>query len=246
MHTGTHLPRRRLIGGATLTTLALVTTLRTPAAARSAATAFDPAARPGAAPSAMTAGSVLTQITAEDGTLRFEVAEDGKRFVWTNNPVFTDGLPAHGTTYLSQGYLYPAGTLSDTADGVNADGSPALPDQVLGRWACYGWYIGDGAHATEGPWVLSTQLYDFGDAWGEMTLVSEGYVLANAGGTVLRAITGGTGPFVAARGELADTNLGLNQTAGGNARYAVQLVQPPQVSRLLPPSQLVERPLRGS
>ena len=66
--------------------------------------------------------------------------------------------------------------------------------------------------------MLSTQLYDFGSEWGEATLVSEGYVRSNTGGAVDRAITGGTGPFAAIRGEMADTNLGFNETEGGNAR----------------------------
>jgi hypothetical protein len=94
---------------------------------------------------------------------------------------------------------------------------------VLGDWYCYGWYIGDGAQTTEGPWVVSTQLYNFGGAWGEATLTSEGYVLSETGGTVSRAVTGGTGPFADARGEMADTSLGFNETEGANARYEVTL-----------------------
>lgn len=176
-----------------------------------------------AAPAALTADDAIAQITATDGTLRFDVAEDGTRFVWSE-PRFDDDLPAPGATYISHGYIYPDGTLSDTVDGVNADGSPEFPEQVLGQWACYGWYIGEGAHATEGPWVLSTQIYDFGSDWGAATLVSEGYVLSNTGGTVQRAITGGTGPFATVRGEMADTNLGFNVTEGSNARYNVTLV----------------------
>ena len=59
---------------------------------------------------------------------------------------------------------------------------------------------------------------------GAATLVSEGYVLSNTGGTVERAITGGTGPFANVRGQMADTNLGSNETEGGNARYQVHLM----------------------
>jgi hypothetical protein len=181
------------------------------------------AANAHAAPAALTAEEAIAQITAADGTLHFDVAEDGTRFVWSA-PRFDDDLPAPGATYISHGYIYPDGTLSETVDGVNADGSPEFPEQVVGQWACYGWYIGEGAHATEGPWVLSTQIYDFGSAWGAATLVSEGYVLANTDGTVQRAITGGTGPFATVRGEMADTNLGFNETEGSNARYEVSLV----------------------
>lgn len=212
--------QRRLAGllaGAALISLSLVTALTLPTVAEtSVATTLS-------APSTMSANEVLAQITDADGTIRFDIAEDGKRFVW-DKPVFDDGLPAHGATYISQGYIYPEGTLSAEVDGVNADGSAEFPDKVLGQWSCYGWYIGDAAHATEGPWVLSTQLYQFGSEWGAVTLVSEGYVIANTGGTVERAITGGTGPFANVRGQLADTNLGFNETEGGNARYEVTLV----------------------
>lgn len=212
-----------LFTGAALT-LAMALTL--PAAAETTHEANQAAAAIAAAstsPSALSADDVLEQITAADGTIHFDIAEDGTRFVWADKPVFDDGLPAHGNTYISQGYIYPEGTLSADVDGVNADGSPEFPDKVLGQWSCYGWYIGDAAHATQGPWVLSTQLYQFGREWGAATLVSEGYVLSNTGGTVERAITGGTGPFATVRGTLADTNLGFNETEGGNARYVVTL-----------------------
>ena len=211
--------RRNLTGlfaGAALTALAAVATMTAPAVGRAPATA--------ALPSTLSAAEAVDQITGDDGVLRFDVAEDGKRFVWADKPVFDDGLPAHGNTYISTGYIYPDGTLSETVDGVNVDGSPEFPDKVLGQWYCYGWYIGDGAHATEGPWVLSTQFYQFGSEWGEATLVSEGYVLSETGGTVDRAITGGTGPFATMRGEMADMSLGFNETEGANARYEVTLM----------------------
>ena len=210
--------RRKLTGlvaGVAIAALTVAATLTAPAVGRATVTM--------AAPSKLSAAEAVAQATGEDGALRFDIAEDGKRFIWADKPVFDDGLPAHGATYISQGYIYPDGTLSAEADGVNADGSPEFPDKVLGQWSCYGWYFGDGAHATDGPWVLSTQLYQFGSAWGEATLVSEGYVLANTGGTVSRAITGGTGPFANVRGEMLDTNLGFNETEGGNARYEVVL-----------------------
>ena len=220
------LPTAPRLGAAmALTTLTLATLLTTTAAAETTHEANRAAATiaAAAAPSTLTADEALAKVTDKDGTISFDIAEDGTRFVWADKPVFDDGLPAHGATYISQGYIYPEGTLSAEVDGVNADGSPEFPDKVLGQWSCYGWYVGDGAHATEGPWVLSTQLYQFGKEWGEATLTSEGYVLSQTGDTVSRAVTGGTGPFAGARGELRDTNLGFNETEGGNARYEVML-----------------------
>lgn len=202
-----------LLAGAAVTAFVVIAGTTAPAVGRATTTA---------APSALTAEEAIAQVTDDDGMMRFDVAEDGKRFVWAE-PRFDDDLPAPGASYISHGYIYPAGTLTDDIDGVNADGSPEFPDQVLGDWYCYGWYIGDGAHTTEGPWVLSTQYYNFGGAWGEASLVSEGYVLSETGGTVTRAITGGTGPFATARGEMADTSLGFNETEGANARYEVMV-----------------------
>lgn len=238
------IPRRGLIAGAALTACTLLSLVGSPVSAgtpspnplamtepvlaaptllSSEANRAATAAIALAAPPALTAEEAIEQITDANGMIRFDVAEDGKRFVWSE-PRFEDDLPAPGASYISHGYIYPAGTLSDTVDGVNADGSPEFPDKVLGDWYCYGWYIGEGAHTSEGPWVLSTQYYNFGGAWGEASLVSEGYVLSETGGTVNRAITGGTGPFSTARGEMADTSLGFNDTEGANARYEVTLV----------------------
>ena len=202
-----------MIAGAALSALTLIGAVAAPVQGRATTTA---------APAAMSAEDAVAQITDEDGVLRFDVAEDGKRFVW-GEPTFDDGLPAPGASYISIGYIYPEGTLSDEVDGVNADGSPEFPDKVLGDWYCYGWYIADGARTTEGPLVVSTQLYNFGGEWGAATLTSEGYVLSETGGTVNRAVTGGTGPFASVRGEMADTSLGFNETEGANARYEVTL-----------------------
>src|SRR3954451_19648445 len=96
-----------------------------------------------AAPAAFTTEEVITQISGPDGVLRFEVAEDGTRFTWTGDPALTDGLPDRDATYITQGYIYPEGTLNGS-NGVLADGSPEFPDKVLGQWSCYGWYVGAG------------------------------------------------------------------------------------------------------
>lgn len=174
---------------------------------------------------ALSATDAVSLLTDDKGILRFDVAENGKVFVVDNQPTFPDGQPTRGTTYISQGYIYPVGTLSADHDGVNADGSPEFPDQVVGQWSCYGWYVGEGAHTTTGPWIISTQLYNFGAGWGEASLVSDGYLLADVGLEVTRAVTGGTGPFAALRGELLTTNLGFNETGGGNARYVLRPAQ---------------------
>ncbi len=165
-------------------------------------------------PSTLTAPEVLNLVTDDDGTIRFDIAEDGTRLLRADAPVLAAGLRAQGAPYRSQGYIYPEGTLSAQVDGVNADGSPQFPERVLGQWSAYGWSVGDDTYGTAGPWLLSTQIYQFGNEWGAATLVSEGFVHADPGGTVARAITGGTGPFAIARGELVDTTLGAQRHRG--------------------------------
>ena len=58
-----------------------------------------------------------------------EVAEDGTRFVFDEAPLLENGYPAYGNAFVTQGYIYPAGTLDGT-NGVNADGSPEFPELV--------------------------------------------------------------------------------------------------------------------
>ena len=172
--------------------------------------------------SALTAEEAVAAATASDGVLRFDVSENATRWVFDPDFVHDDGLPAYGSTFITQGYIYPAGTLTE-ANGVNADGSPEFPDQVIGEWICRGWLYGDGAHTTSGPMVVSTQIFDFGDGDGQATIVSDGYELADIGESVERAVIGGTGPFTGAEGRSQQTLLGLNATEGVNLQFEFDL-----------------------
>jgi hypothetical protein len=147
-------------------------------------------------------------------TVKFEVAEDGNRFVFSSERLFDDGMPQYGTPFVTQGYLYPEGTLNGT-NGVLANGEPEFPDQVMGEWTCYGYMIGDGGHTTTGEWVVSTQIYTF---YGgeESTVVTNGFEIADFNLPVDRAITGGTGEYMGARGEQVQTLLGFTEQMGVN------------------------------
>lgn len=149
--------------------------------------------------------------TDPTATIEVDVAEDGTRFVIDEAPVFDDGFPAHGNAFITQGYIYPAGTLNDS-NGVNPDGTPEFPDEVIGEWSCTGYFIGEGAHATEGAWVFTTQLFAFGDDpdTGAETIVVTGYEGAEVGATLVGAITGGTGGYAAASGEAEQQLIGVN------------------------------------
>ncbi|MEL6382069.1 MAG: hypothetical protein AAFQ89_06290 [Cyanobacteria bacterium J06626_18] len=163
--------------------------------------------------------------TGRKEVLRFDVAEDATRFVFDDAPVLENGFPAYGNAFVTRGYIYPAGTLNGS-NGVNPDGSPQFPDLVLGEWVCRGWFIGaDGAAASSGEFVITTQLYNFGTELGEETLVSDGWELADTGVSVARAITGGTGRFSNAGGEAKQEFLGFNATEGVNLTFELYIEQ---------------------
>jgi hypothetical protein len=154
----------------------------------------------------------------------FEVAENGTRFFYDEEPVFADGLPAPGNAFVTEGYIYPAGTLNGS-NGVLPDGSPEFPKQVIGTWICRGFFIGDGMHTTSGPMVITTQIFNFGEEYGKVTLVTDGYELADVGVPIKRAITGGTGPLKTARGEVSQVLLGVNVTTGVVLRFDLNLTR---------------------
>ena len=161
--------------------------------------------------------------------IRFDVAENAKQFVFDETPLDEDGLPAYGNEFVTEGYIYPHGTLTIDNDGkvtgVNADGSPEFPHKVIGRWTCRGWHTGKGAKTVTGPWVVTHQVYDFGNQAGQRTLTTDGVELVDVGVAIKRAITGGTGPYARARGEAVQTMLGFNQLGGVGLRFTVNVVK---------------------
>src|SRR5262245_13260595 len=156
-------------------------------------------------------------------TIRFDVSENAKRFIFDETPLHPDGAPAYGNEFITEGYIYPFGTLSAT-NGVNADGSPEFPDKVIGRWVCRGWHTGEGAKTQTGPWVVTHQVYDLGSRRGQALLTTDGFELVDLNEPIMRAISGGTGPFAQARGEARQVMIGFNQLNGVNLRYEIRVV----------------------
>jgi hypothetical protein len=161
--------------------------------------------------------------------LRFDVSENAKRFIFDETPLDEDGLPAYANEFITEGYIYPYGTLTVNEDGkvsgVNEDGSPEFPEKVIGRWTCRGWHTGEGAKTVTGPWVITHQLYDFDEKPGKVTLTTDGVELVDIGVPVERAIIGGTGPYLKARGEAVQTMLGFNQLGGVGLRFVVKVTK---------------------
>jgi hypothetical protein len=176
------------------------------------------AVAPGAGPSTAATSQHLT----------FEVAENGKRFVFDERPVFADGMPAYGNRFITEGYLLAGGTLAD-GQAVNADGTIAagFEDRVIGEWKCFGWFVGDGMRTKKDEIVVTTQTYRFYGDNGrddhDDRIVSIGTENVVGGTAAIRAVTGGTGRHRGAIGEVAQTNLGLNPTQGINATFVLDL-----------------------
>ncbi|MDP5219848.1 hypothetical protein Q5Y75_21745 [Ruegeria sp. 2205SS24-7] len=147
------------------------------------------------------------------------MAEEHTRIFMSAQTVHENGMPAHGNAFVSQGYVYPEGTLADGTVGVLEDGSPTFPDLVLGTWTCDGYFVGEGGNATTGVWIISRQTFAFKDG---ATLVTQGTEIADIGQPNLRPVTGATGDFSDIDGGLIQTTLGFNDFWGLSATYAFE------------------------
>lgn len=176
---------------------------------------------------------IASAIRQGRGHIDFEVAENGLKFGFDQGqPLDTNGFPLYGNNFVTQGYIYPPGTLKRNAktglyNGVNSDGTAEFPDKVLGTWICRGWVYGDdGFNIATGPVVVTTQIYDFHEIagqFGKITLVTDGTELIDENVPIMRAVTGGTGPYKRARGQVKQTLLGLNDTVGVSLKFRLQV-----------------------
>jgi len=163
----------------------------------------------------VTAAPAAAQNAPDKSTIVFtvDVAEIASLF----NPTFvrpTDTQPERGSFFVTEGNIFPAGT-------IQGDGATFDPNSggALGRWFCRGTHLVSG---TEFPFaargVHTAQLY---------LLPDEGSSIATDGvegvGTVMRVITGGTGPFRGYIGEQKQEFLGFNASGGVNLRVTVTL-----------------------
>ncbi len=181
------------------------------------------------------AKSIERAIQRGRGRIAFEVAENGAKFVFDESPLDINGLPIYGNPFITQGFIYPVGTLDPndpTRDGVIpimgdaggvVDAAPEFPDLLLGIWICYGTvFAQEGFNIQSGPTVISTQLYDFKEVSGDISkisLTSNGLELIDLDTPVQRALIGGTGPFRKARGQITQKFIGVNETGGFTLRF---------------------------
>jgi len=158
----------------------------------------------------------LASIAHADAPMAFDVAEDHTRIFMAAQPLHENDMPAHGNAFVSQGYIYPEGTLEANTAGVLEDGSPAFPALVLGSWTCDGYFVGEGGNATTGVWVISRQVFAFD---GGDTIITQGTEIADTGVENLRPITGATGDYAEHSGGMYQTLLGLSERMTVNVTF---------------------------
>lgn len=172
--------------------------------------------------------SLEIDISCDANSIRFE----GPQGPNPDNPQGDPGPhPYYGASFVVQGVIYPGGTLPTTGSGLLADGTPEFPDSVIGRWTCRGWFIGDsnddargGIFTPTGPFVATTQIYDLDEETpGGRMLISDGVELIDLNVPFKRPVTGGTGIYKKARGEVTQTAIGVNQTGLFNFAFDFKL-----------------------
>ena len=179
--------------------------------------------------SASASDTLAIEVACDANTIRFE----GPQGPNPNNPADLGPHPYYGASFVVQGIIYPSGTITgnNVNSGLNADGSPEFPDEVIGGWICRGWFIGDsndpsrgGIFTPTGPFVVTTQIYDIGTNPGSEMLVSDGVELIDLNTPFSRAVTGGTGTRNGAKGAVTQTAIGVNQTTLFNFTFEFNLV----------------------
>ena len=179
----------------------------------------------------LTAGAVGAEIRKP--TFTIDIAGDCNRFITEGKGHLDPALnPVFGDNFVQEGIIYEGGTFEancpETLDcGLLEDGTPEFPDKVIGKWTCYGAFIGNGIATTEGAWIASTQVYEFGVEEvaenvftpGEHGLTSHGTERADFE-PWRRAVTGGFGRFKTVRGEIEQVKVGFNQTTCENFTFS--------------------------
>ncbi|MCG6882351.1 MAG: hypothetical protein LJE62_01210, partial [Silicimonas sp.] len=161
---------------------------------------------------------VSGQAASAGALMEFDVAEDLSRFIFAETPVHPDGMPAFGNGFVTQGYIYPSGTLDGDVEGTNADGSPVWPELVLGTWTCDGYFVGDGGHTTTGNIVITRQVFEFADG---SLIITQGPEIADTNSPIIRPITGATGEFADAGPVMEQTLLGMSDGFGVRLQFEI-------------------------
>ena len=155
-------------------------------------------------------------------TIVIDVAEDA-RTASVNTASPTDTGPKRGATAISNGKIYPGGTIP-AGDGLDID---TLTGSI-GNWITRHTLNFDASQIVAGahPALSSTEYYLFtrtGVSDGEEALFSEG---PEFGATTHRVVLGGTGRYRGVIGEVQEETLGSNSTGFANKRFTFTIRSP--------------------
>lgn len=139
-------------------------------------------------------------------------------------------VPGNGATFVVQGVIYAGdyfATHGDTAGLVAGSGGTFVaqdPQLVLGTWYCRGWFINKGMASSSGPFVATTQIYDLNNAGRKSgTIISDGIELIDMNTPWQRAVTGGSGFYKTASGEVTQEAIAANASTLFNFKFAFNL-----------------------
>jgi hypothetical protein len=161
-----------------------------------------------------TAAAQMTTNTPERIEFTVDVAEDMNLFAEPRVPVGTE--PLRGSFFVTEGRIFPAGTIPSTS-GDQFD--PNATAGAMGVWFCKGTFLAKGSVFDKTPMaVLTDQVY---------LLPNDKQSIATTGPEgsepTIRAVIGGTGAYAGYTGEQRQQFLGFNKTGGVNLRVTITL-----------------------
>lgn len=156
----------------------------------------------------------MNRNTPERMEFTVDLAEDMNLFVESHVPVGTE--PLRGSFFVTEGKIFPAGTIPSTG-GDQFD--PNTVAGSIGVWFCKGTFLVKGSLFDKTPMaVLTDQVYLLpNDKQSIATTGTEGSA------PTIRAVIGGTGAYAGYTGEQRQEFLGFNKTGGVNLRVTITL-----------------------
>jgi hypothetical protein len=162
---------------------------------------------------APTATAQMNNFSQEKIEFTIDVAEDMAKFIEPRVPLNTE--PLRGSFFVTEGNIYPAGTIPATG-GDQFD--PNLPG-ALGKWFCKGTFLVAGSVFDKSATaVLTDQLFLYPD--DKQSIATTG---TEGNGLAVRTVIGGTGRYVGFMGEQRQEFLGFNKSGGVNLRVTFTL-----------------------
>ena len=144
-----------------------------------------------------------------------DVAEDFAKFI-PGPPFDEDGVPERGSFFVTEGNIYPKGT-------IKGDGSDFDPnaDGAVGTWFCRGTHLVSGTEFPEARFAVDTaQAYLLPS--DRQMIVTDG-LEGGLGFEIERVVSGGTGKFKNYIGIQKQELLGFNKSGGVNLRVTFVL-----------------------